>query len=106
MDLGEAFLHDALTGNALQKLFRRQSSAERGYYRALAELRRAQTARRSEEELETEANAPGAARAADPSRSADSLESTQIGFVPPNPDPPIAQPAARPAPRDDRALRL
>jgi hypothetical protein len=49
LDLGSVFLADALKANALQKLFRRQQAAERSYYRALAELRRAQCERLSEE---------------------------------------------------------
>ena len=47
--LGSVFLTDALKANALQKLFRRQQAAERSYYRALAELRRAQCERLSED---------------------------------------------------------
>jgi hypothetical protein len=74
LDLGEVFLNDALKANALQKLFRRQQAAERSYYRALTELRRAQR-----ERMEEAAHSDGPA---DDPAAAVSLESTPIGFVP------------------------
>jgi hypothetical protein len=42
---GALFLADAAKAGALQKVFRRLSAAERSYFRALAELRRAQRER-------------------------------------------------------------
>jgi hypothetical protein len=88
--LGDVFLADARTGNALQKLFRRQSSAERSYYRALAELRRAQRERLAEmsEEAEKAEEACGDASPTGPmapivahQANTAPLESTPIGFV-------------------------
>ena len=43
--LGDAFLYDASGPKALDKLFRRQSAAQRDFNKALAELRRLQDAR-------------------------------------------------------------
>ncbi|MGD0498557.1 MAG: hypothetical protein ABSC23_08985 [Bryobacteraceae bacterium] len=107
--LGDVFHNDSVKGNALQKIFRRQAAAERSYFRALAELRRAQMARQAEEELEAEADAPAiglAASAIDPSDAPDSFKSTPIGFVSPNLSLAVDAPAARPASRDDHAPRL
>ena len=75
--LGVIFHNDARKGNVLQKLFRRQAAAERSYFRALAELRRAQLERAREEFEQEEVETAG-------SNSARPLESTPIGFVLPD----------------------
>ncbi|MGD0499727.1 MAG: hypothetical protein ABSC23_14965 [Bryobacteraceae bacterium] len=89
--LGVIFGNDAKKGNVLQKLFRRQQAAERSYFRALAELRRAQRERVQEEmeqmeqeEAEMPLPSPAPSAAAAGPHAASSLESTPIGFVLPN----------------------
>jgi hypothetical protein len=62
-----AFAGDVTGAKILQSVFRQLASAERSFFRALAELRRAQKERKADEE-EEEAGAP-----------------PPIGFVPPNP---------------------
>ncbi|MGD0497127.1 MAG: hypothetical protein ABSC23_01700 [Bryobacteraceae bacterium] len=83
--LGDVFHNDAVKGNALQKIFRRQAAAERSYFRALAELRRAQR-ERMEEEMDGDAPPadPVGAAAVAGNPSGDPIESTPFGFVPPN----------------------
>jgi hypothetical protein len=76
---GALFLADAVKAGALQKVFRRLSAAERSYFRALAELRRAQR-----ERLALEADAA-------PARPAAVIQ--EIGFVSP---PPSAAPNSAP----------
>ena len=68
---GAVLLADAAKGHALDKVFRRLGAAERSYFRALAELRRAQR-----ERLATERDAPPAQPAAG---------IPEIGFVSPQP---------------------
>jgi hypothetical protein len=89
--LGVIFGNDARKGNVLGKLFRRQAATERSYFRALAELRRAQRERVQEEmeqmeqeEAEMPLAVPVPAAAHVGPHAASSLESTPIGFVPPN----------------------
>ncbi|MGD0498043.1 MAG: hypothetical protein ABSC23_06370 [Bryobacteraceae bacterium] len=86
--LGVIFGNDAKKGNVLQKLFRRQSAAERSYFRALAELRRAQRERLLEEMEQAESEMPLAvpapAAALVGPHAAKPLESASIGFVPPD----------------------
>ena len=87
---GALLLADAAKAGALQKVFRRLSAAERSYFRALAELRRAQR-----ERLAIESEAVPARPAAD---------IPEIGFVSlqpaeaPNSAPPRAGAARVPAP--------
>jgi hypothetical protein len=77
--LGTVFANDALKANTLQKLFRRQAAAERSYFRALAELRRAQRERLSEDSLDDVPTDPiAAAIACLPQKTL--LESMPIGF--------------------------
>jgi hypothetical protein len=78
---GALLLADAAKADALQKVFRRLSAAERSYFRALAELRRAQR-----ERLALESAATPASPAAD---------IPEIGFVSPQP---AAVPNSAPAP--------
>jgi hypothetical protein len=78
---GALLLADAAKADALQKVFRRLSAAERSYFRALAELRRAQR-----ERLALESAATSARPAAD---------IPEIGFVSPQP---AAAPNIAPAP--------
>jgi hypothetical protein len=68
---GALLLADAAKADALQKVFRRLSAAERSYFRALAELRRAQRERQAIES------------AATPARQAADIP--EIGFVSPQP---------------------
>jgi hypothetical protein len=89
--LGAIFHNDAKKGNVLQKLFRRQASAERSYFRALAELRRAQRERLQEEMEQMEQEEAGmpltaqaVAAAVAGSQAASALESMPIGFVLPD----------------------
>ena len=98
--LGVIFHNDARKGNVLQKLFRRQASAERSYFRALAELRRAQRERLQEEleqmeqeEVETPLAASPQAIAHSDTHAVNPLESTPIGFVLPRPLPDRTQTA-------------
>jgi hypothetical protein len=109
--LGVIFHNDAKKGNVLQKLFRRQAAAERSYFRALAELRRAQLERLAEamEQMEQEEPgmpfvAPAPAATGNGPHAAIPLESTPVGFVPPNSIPEVSQtavsdPACRALPR-------
>ena len=78
---GALFLADAVKAGALQKVFRRLSAAERSYFRALAELRRAQRERLAIES------------AATPARPAADIP--EIGFVS---TPPATAPNSAPAP--------
>jgi hypothetical protein len=89
--LGVIFHNDARKGNVLQKLFRRQAAAERSYFRALAELRRAQRERlqgemeqMEQEEAETPLPAQAVAAAVAGPHAASPLESVPIGFVLPD----------------------
>jgi hypothetical protein len=98
--LGVIFGNDAKKGNVLGKLFRRQSAAERSYFRALAELRRAQRERAQEEmeqmereEAEMPLAVPAQAAALTGLQSAGPLESIPIGFVLPDSLPGRSQPA-------------
>jgi hypothetical protein len=79
---GALLLADAAKAGALQKVFRRLTAAERSYFRALAELRRAQR-----ERLAVESAATPARPAAD--------DIPEIGFVSP---PPATAPNSAPAP--------
>jgi hypothetical protein len=84
-----AFGKDATGPKVLQAVFRQLASAERSYFRALAELRRAQKERVAEA-AETEKNAPPAdspaRRCPEPvTPSAANRQPSAIGFVLPNP---------------------
>ncbi len=90
--LGAVFQADVLRGKALQSILRQSAAAERGYFRALKELRRMQQ-RRAEEEMEvsileeTLAQAVPALAPRVPAPSAPSAEASgpaPIGFVPQN----------------------
>jgi hypothetical protein len=72
-DAAAAFGGDVTGAKILQSAFRQSASAERSYFRALTELRRAQKERLAEE---TEVEAPPTVASAPP-----------IGFVLPNPQP-------------------
>ena len=89
--LGEVFRQDADGSRALDKLFRRQAAAERTYFRALTELRRAQEARLAEEELA----AAEEAVAAEPPELASFPRSAATPVLPgPQPLAPGPQPAS------------
>jgi hypothetical protein len=98
--LGVIFGNDAKKGNVLEKLFRRQAAAERSYFRALAELRRAQRERLQEEldqmeqdEAQMPLAVPAPAATRNGPHAAVPLESTPIGFVLPHPLPDRTQTA-------------
>ena len=89
---------NAFTSAAAQQVFRRLAAEERGYFRALKELRRVQRERSANEEAEAESPAadchpqPVAAVSFAPSP----VEEPQIGFVPPNPPQEPARPSKPP----------
>jgi hypothetical protein len=78
---------DAFTGKAAQLIFRRLAAAERSYFRALKELRRAQRERSAAEEAEAESPAaePHPRPPAPVSVIPQPADGPQIGFVPSNP---------------------
>ena len=78
---------DAFTGAAAQLIFRRLAAAERSYFRALKELRRAQRERSAAEEAEAESPAaePHPRPPAPVSVIPQPADGPQIGFVPSNP---------------------
>jgi hypothetical protein len=88
-ELAAVFGDDVTGAKILQSAFRQLASAERSYFRALTELRRAQKERRAEERAE-EAEAAPAVTLAPPrpqalAASAAATQPAPIGFVLPNP---------------------
>jgi len=91
-ELAAVFGDDVIGAKILQSAFRQLASAERSYFRALTQLRRAQNERRAEEQAEqaeVEAEAPPAVPAAPPrpqavAASAAATQQAPIGFVLPN----------------------
>lgn len=95
--LGFVYANDAAGPNILDKLARQLAGCQRNYFRALAELRRAQRERQAENETgaQTVARlssgvaplvpAPQPARPAAPAARPAALSPAPIGFVPPNP---------------------
>ena len=91
--LAAMFERDAAKGNSIQKIFRLRAAAERSYFRALGELRRAQRERlsRESEPEAVQTGSPAAvvpiprppAPSVAPAPAAEAPKSTQIGFVPP-----------------------
>jgi hypothetical protein len=86
-ELAAVFGDDVTGAKILQSAFRQLASAERSYFRALTELRRAQKERRAEE---AEVEAPPAVTLAPPdpqalTASAAATQPAPIGFVLPNP---------------------
>jgi hypothetical protein len=91
--LGAMFETDAAKANSMQKIFRLRAVAERNYFRALSELRRAQRERLSQDSEPETVQAVSAAAAVtmpspfEPSTTlppaAEAPKSTRIGFVPP-----------------------
>jgi hypothetical protein len=86
---------DAFTGKAAQLVFRRLAAAERSYFRALKELRRAQRERSAAEEAEAESLAaePNPKPPAPVSVIPPPASDPQIGFVPSNPPQDLAHPS-------------
>ncbi len=86
---------DAFTGKAAQLIFRRLAAAERSYFRALKELRRAQRERSAAEEAEAESLAaePNPKPPAPVSVIPPPASDPQIGFVPSNPPQDLAHPS-------------
>jgi hypothetical protein len=90
-ELAAVFGDDVTGAKILQSAFRQLASAERSYFRALTELRRAQKERRAEEraeEAEVEASPAVTLPPPRPQALAASAAATQpapIGFVLPNP---------------------
>jgi hypothetical protein len=83
-DAAAAFGGDVTGAKILQSAFRQSASAERSYFRALTELRRAQKERLAEE---TEVEALPAVTPAPPRPQAVAASAPPIGFVLPNPQP-------------------
>jgi hypothetical protein len=81
-DAAAAFGGDVTGAKILQSAFRQSASAERSYFRALTELRRAQKERLAEE---TEVEAAPAVTPAPPRPQAVAASAPPIGFVLPNP---------------------
>ena len=86
-------LPEILASPAAERIYRRLAAAERSYFRALKELRRAQKDRRGEE--------ADAGEAGDTVLSPAPAPAPEIGFVPENAAPCSAGPSARPRPREE-----
>ncbi len=85
-ELAAVFGDDVIGAKILQSAFRQLASAERSYFRALTQLRRAQNERRAEEQAEqAEAEAPPAVPLAPPRPQALAATAVPNGSVPLNP---------------------
>jgi hypothetical protein len=98
---------DAFTGAAAQLIFRRLAAAERSYFRALKELRRAQRERAAEEaEAESHAAEPQPRPPAPVSVIPPPADGPQIGFVPSDPPQDLAHPSNPAASPCSRSCKL
>jgi len=93
--LGEIFIADAEGPNLLEKIFRRQQSADRQFHRALKDLRAAQQERLSQPPIPIEINAP----APDPVRFSNPPARPDVPSAPPHSSllTPRSQPLDNPA---------